>query len=86
MVRRGEAEASDATLLYERMLVLLQRRGFEKPAWLTPQEFADVLPASELALLVEDLTAAYNQVRFGGHRDAAPRMARLLRRIETLVA
>jgi transglutaminase-like putative cysteine protease len=84
--QRGEAEASDATLLYERMLVLLQRRGFEKPAWLTPQEFADVLPASELALLVEDLTAAYNQVRFGGHRDAAPRMARLLRRIETLVA
>jgi protein-glutamine gamma-glutamyltransferase len=84
--QRGEAEASDATLLYERMLMLLRTRGFEKPAWLTPQEFVGVLPASELALLVEDLTAAYNQVRFGGRRDAAPRMARLLRRIETLVA
>ncbi|MEO5925791.1 MAG: DUF3488 and transglutaminase-like domain-containing protein [Bryobacteraceae bacterium] len=84
--QRGEAEASDATLLYERMLSLLKRRGFEKPSWLTPQEFVGVLPSSELALLVEDLTAAYNQVRFGGHRDAAPRMARLLQRIETLVA
>ncbi len=84
--QRGEAEASDATLLYERMLLLLRRRGFEKPAWLTPQEFAGLLPASELALLVEDMTSAYNQVRFGGQGDAAPRMARLLRRIETLVA
>lgn len=80
--QRGEAGASDATVLYERMLQLLEQRGFEKPAWLTPQEFAHVLPPSELALLVEDLTAAYNQVRFGGQRDAAPRMARLLQRIE----
>ena len=80
--QRGEAQGSDATLLYERMLLLLAKRGFQKPVWLTPQEFASVLPPSELALLVEDLTAAYNQVRFGGQRDAAPRMARLLQRIE----
>jgi len=84
--QRGEAEPSDATVLYERMLRVLAERGFEKPAWLTPQEFVAVLPASELALLVEDLTSAYNQVRFGGQREAAPRMARLLQRIETLVA
>ena len=69
-------------MLYEQMLSLLARRGFQKPAWLTPQEFASVLPPSELALLVRDLTAAYNQVRFGGRSDAAPRMARLLQRIE----
>jgi hypothetical protein len=84
--KRGDVQASDATVLYERMLRLLEQRGFQKPAWLTPQEFVNVLPASELALLVEDLTNAYNQVRFGGQRDAAPRMARLLQRIETLVA
>jgi transglutaminase-like putative cysteine protease len=83
---RGDVQASDATLLYERMLRLLETQGFEKPTWLTPQEFVGVLPPSELALLVEDLTVAYNQVRFGGARDAAPRMARLLSRIETLVA
>ena len=82
--QRGEAQASDATLLYERMLRALERRGLQKPPWLTPAEFARVLPASELAMLVEDLTGAYNQFRFGGRRDAAPRMVRLLRRIETL--
>lgn len=80
--RRGDAQASDATILYERMLALLAKRGFQKPAWLTPHEFARVLPPSELASMVEDLTAAYNQVRFGGRRDAAPRMAQLLQRIE----
>ena len=82
--QRGEAQASDATLLYERMLSVLERRGMQKPPWLTPAEFARVLPASELAMLVEDLTGAYNEFRFGGRRDAAPRMVRLLRRIETL--
>ena len=82
--QRGEAQASDATLLYERMLRVLEHRGMQKPPWLTPAEFARVLPASELAMLVEDLTGAYNEFRFGGRRDAAPRMVRLLRRIETL--
>jgi transglutaminase-like putative cysteine protease len=82
--QRGEAQASDATLLYERMLRVLEHRGLQKPPWLTPAEFARVLPASELAILVEDLTGAYNEFRFGGRRDAAPRMVRLLRRIEAL--
>ncbi len=82
--QRGEAQASDATLLYERMLRVLERRGLRKPPWVTPAEFARVLPPSELAMLVEDLTGAYNQFRFGGRNDAAPRMVRLLRRIETL--
>jgi transglutaminase-like putative cysteine protease len=82
--QRGEAQASDATLLYERMLRVLENRGLQKPPWLTPAEFARVLPASELAMLVEDLTGAYNEFRFGGRRDAAPRMVRLLKRIETL--
>lgn len=82
--QRGDAQASDATLLYERMLLALEHRGLRKPPWLTPAEFARVLPASELAMLVEDLTGAYNEFRFGGRRDAAPRMVRLLRQIETL--
>jgi hypothetical protein len=82
--QRGEAQVSDATMLYERMLLALERRGLQKPPWSTPAEFARVLPASELAMLVEDLTAAYNEFRFGGRREAAPRMVRLLRRIETL--
>ena len=82
--RRGEGEASDATLLYQRMLELLEKRGFQRPPWLTPSEFARVLPASETAVLVDDLTTAYNEFRFGGRRDAAPRMLRMLDRLENL--
>lgn len=84
LVRRGQGQASDATLLYQRMLSVLERRGFQKPVWLTPSEFARVLPSSEMAVLVEDLTAAYNELRFGGRRDAAPRLIRLLDRLEGL--
>jgi transglutaminase-like putative cysteine protease len=82
--RRGEAQSSDATLLYQRMLAMLARRGFQKPPWLTPAEFARVLPASELAAVVDELTSAYNAFRFGGERAAAPRMVQLLERLEAL--
>jgi hypothetical protein len=74
-VQRGEGQASDATLLYQRMLKALRRRGIEKPAWLTPCEFARVLQEPELArLLVEDFTGAYNELRFGGNAEAAGRI------------
>ncbi|HTB12665.1 MAG TPA: DUF3488 and transglutaminase-like domain-containing protein [Bryobacteraceae bacterium] len=83
-LKRGEGEASDATLLYQRMLALLERRGIQKPPWLTPYEFARVLPATELSPLVDDLTTAYIEFRFGGKRDAAPRMVQLLDRLEKM--
>jgi protein-glutamine gamma-glutamyltransferase len=82
-VQRGSAEASDATLLYQRMLKALRRRGIEKPAWLTPCEFARVVEEPELSLLVEDLTSAYNELRFGGNAEAASRIFVLLERLET---
>jgi hypothetical protein len=83
-LKRGEGEASDATLLYQRMLALLERRGIQKPPWLTPYEFARVLPATELSPLVDDLTSAYVEFRFGGKRDAAPRMVQLLDQLEKM--
>jgi transglutaminase-like putative cysteine protease len=83
-LQRGEAEASDATLLYQRMLKVLTRRGFERPNWLTPLEFARVLQDPDLSLLVEDLTEAYNQLRFGGNSEAAPRLMQLLERLEAI--
>src|ERR1017187_2869351 len=43
-VRRGQARVADATLLYERMLHILKRRGYQKPPWFTPAEFAASLP------------------------------------------
>jgi protein-glutamine gamma-glutamyltransferase len=83
-LKRGEGVASDATLLYQRMLALLERRGIQKPPWLTPSEFARVLPATPLSPLVEDLTSAYVEFRFGGRRDVAPRMVQLLDRLEKM--
>ena len=83
-VQRGEAQASDATLLYRRMLKVLRRRGIEKPAWLTPSEFARVLQEPEISLLVEDLTEAYNELRFGGNVQAAGRIILLLERLEAV--
>jgi transglutaminase-like putative cysteine protease len=81
-VQRGEAQASDATLLYNRMLDLLSHKGIEKPAWLTPLEFARGLPPSSLTPLIEDLTAAYNDLRFGSRREAAGCMVLLLEQLE----
>jgi len=83
-VQRGEAQASDATLLYQRMLTVLTKRGIEKPLWLTPFEFARVLQEPELARLVEDLTSAYNELRFGGQAEAAGRIVQLLEQLEAV--
>jgi hypothetical protein len=37
-----------------------------------------------MASLVEEATAAYNELRYGGRRDAAPRMMRVLEQIRQL--
>ncbi len=81
-IRRGHVGASDASLLYGRMLTVLKRRGFEKPAWLTPIEFARILPDPGTAAIVENLTGAYNELRFGGKPDAGVRMLALLLDLE----
>jgi transglutaminase-like putative cysteine protease len=82
-IERGEAHASDATLLYSRMLNVLERRGIRKPPWVTPVEFVRMLPASEMAAWVDRMTAAYNECRFGGRREAAIHMVELLEQIES---
>lgn len=81
-VLQGKASPADATLLYLRMLELLRRRGIEKPPWVTPSEFVRQLPSSHATPLVEDLTRAYNDVRFGRHNEAAPKMVSLLAALE----
>ncbi len=83
-VRRGQAARSDATLLYVRFLSLLKRRGFEKPPWLTPSEFALLLKPSGVRALAADFTSAYNEWRFGGRAHAVQRMAMLLEEIQRL--
>jgi transglutaminase-like putative cysteine protease len=79
---RGEAAASDATLLYRKLLNLLAERGYEKPRWLTPAEFAQVLPENETGRLARQFTTAYNRLRFGQEPGAAPRLVELLAELE----
>ena len=81
-VQRGQVDQSDASLLYSRMLRILERRGIEKPAWITAHEFVRLMPASEVSPIVEDLTTLYYDLRFGGQRDAGPRMLALIEQLE----
>ncbi len=83
-VQRGLADASDAALLYRRMLELIRKRGVEKPAWFTAGEFASVIGPLELSTLVTEFTADYERLRFGGQREAAVRMVDVLERLEKL--
>ena len=68
----------DATLLYQRMLHVLKRHGYQKPPWFTPAEFAGSLPEGDLGAAVAEFTRAYNALRFGGRTEAAPRLSLLL--------
>lgn len=79
---RIPARASDATLLYQRMLGLLGRRGIRKPAWMTPNEFVAMIEESELSELVARITGAYHDLRFGARPAAAPQMIALLDQLE----
>lgn len=78
----GAATQSDATLLYRRLLALLEQRGTRKPAWYTPLEFAHVLPPSETTKLIANFTHAYNRFRFGQDPAAAQQMLDLYDQVE----
>ncbi len=80
IIRNGGSTA-DASVLYERMLEVLARRGFRKPPWFTPVEFARHLPAEE-NIQVVPFTDVYNSIRFGGDRSATSRLAELLQELE----
>jgi protein-glutamine gamma-glutamyltransferase len=77
-IRQVGAGASDAALLYLRMLAILRKRGYEKPGWLTPAEFARVLPESRTAGLVREFTSLYQQLRYGNTSGPGERMLVLL--------
>lgn len=76
-IRRSGGSVRDASILYERMLDVLARRGFHKPDWFTPNEFARHLPPGENPKVTE-FTEAYNAIRFGGDASGATRLAQLL--------
>ena len=81
-LRGRAAVASDATLLYQRMLVALRRQGNEKPSWLTPREFARTLAASPNAALVNEATELYQELRYGARAQSAHRLLDLVTALE----
>jgi len=82
LLRMRPAAASDATLLYERLLEAMRRQGNEKPAWLTPREFARTLRHSPHAQLVNEATEIYHELRFGARRQSAHRLLDLVSELE----
>ncbi len=81
-VARGQASRQDCTLLYNRALRVLARRGFVRQPWQTPEEFLRVVEPRERRRLFADLTAAYERARFGGDAGAARRLGPLVRALE----
>jgi transglutaminase-like putative cysteine protease len=84
-IRNGHGNASDATLLYEQMLLQLGKRGFHKPAWMTPGEFVEALPqsAGSPKQQVAEFTTVYQQLRFGNHPSAASQLVRMLEELQS---
>ncbi len=80
-IRRGAGTPHDARVLYERMLDSMARRGFHKPSWFTPLEFARNLPAHERERIGR-FTAAYNEIRFGGADLGSAKLAQMLENLE----
>jgi transglutaminase-like putative cysteine protease len=84
-IRRGRLSGDDATVLYERLLELLGRQGYHKPAWFTPAEFAGTLEWSAWRPRVVQFTVAYNAARFGAEREASARLSKMLDELENAV-
>lgn len=74
-----------ATLQYQQMLRLLERRGWRKSMAQTPLEFVTALPAAEIAAPVGEFTRMYQLARFGGGSENVSRMQRLLADIRALL-
>jgi hypothetical protein len=64
------------------MLDVLRRRGYEKPGWLTPAEFARILPPSPMSTAVLNITAVYQELRYAHKPEAGLRMLELLKELE----
>ena len=78
-------EKRSVIVFYERMMHLLEQRGFQRDAYLTPLEFAG---ETNLNAAIE-VTRAYNRVRFGGQelsRQEINEIERSLQELETYVS
>ncbi len=71
-----------ATLTYQRLLKTLRKKGYRKPASLTPWEFAQSLLGTRLEAGVWEFTRLYNLLRFGQSQVPIARLRQLLDEIK----
>jgi hypothetical protein len=71
-----------AAMWYRRMARAMARRGVEKPAAQTPQEFAKKIEDTRLREPVARFTQVYESARFGNSVDDAQRLPELYEEIE----
>ena len=71
-----------AAMWYQRMARALRRRGLEKPAAQTPQEFVMKIEDGRLREPVARFTAVYESARFGNSADDAQRLPELYEEVE----
>jgi hypothetical protein len=71
-----------AAMWYGRMLRSLARRGVEKPAAQTAQEFVDRIDNATLREPVARFTQVYESARFGNSTDDAQRLPELCEEVE----
>jgi len=79
----AELSPRDATLAYEGLLKVLQKKGLTKSPSLTPQEFAHDLATSSpgrvrLGASVAEFTELYNAIRFGRRPVPLTQLRRIL--------
>ena len=80
-IRPERARPADAAILYEHMLRIMKKRGYQKPAWFTPREFAATVRQGARDGGVAEFTECYNALRYGGDAAAAERMKRILQEL-----
>jgi len=72
-----------AAMWYQRMARMLARRGVEKPAAQTPQEFVKKIQDNRLREPVARFTDVYESARFGNSVADAQRLAELYEEVES---
>jgi len=75
-----------ATLSYQRLLKTLRKKGYPKPAALTPWEFAQSLLGTRLGAGVWEFTRLYNLLRFGQTQVPMARLRQLLDEIRAVTS
>jgi hypothetical protein len=71
-----------ASIWYQRMLRLVERRGWQKKPAQTPEEFAAAIPDEQLKQRVTNFTEHYEHARFGGSAEGASRLSEIYEEIK----